>query len=477
MKTTVRGVVLRLDDNQKTFLDNLMNRYCAAVRWSYKRLLDKLEVQDIRINVQHNFCLNSRQANDAVYDAQTTISVQTKLLNLYYENTIVKVKSIKERMAKTRSPRKIQGLQVKLEKRERRLTHWKKFIDTNTLPPVVFGGKKLFQERCKGKISREKWREARSNRYLSRGDKTKGGNLNTRLYEKDSQIFMDVASDPVQVGKAVRYNRITMPIYLTSKNSKKTGKVNGRNYRQMVLDYLKTGNAYQVEILRKNGHYYVHVTIEEEVVIPYKAHNGVIGVDTNPNGLGISYLDYFGNFRGSKFLTQGEWTYARSNRRFNLIGEQAMPLVAEAKRLGKALVVEDLKFKQDKDVKAKLRRVSSGFVWSRFLAAVERQCAREGVPLIKVKPPYTSVIGILKYQQQYGISNHAAAAYVIGRRGLGFGDEKVPEHLRKFIPKKKLNEFDNLSNWIQWALIKKSILKRKDVKNLSFWQHQRKEIA
>ncbi|MFZ5688069.1 MAG: hypothetical protein ACOY9Y_07780 [Bacillota bacterium] len=52
MKTTARGVILNLTEEQKAFLDDLMDRCCAAVRWSYKRLLDRWNVQDIRLAVQ-----------------------------------------------------------------------------------------------------------------------------------------------------------------------------------------------------------------------------------------------------------------------------------------------------------------------------------------------------------------------------------------------------------------------------------------
>ncbi|MEW5953219.1 MAG: hypothetical protein AB1815_13345, partial [Bacillota bacterium] len=51
-KTTVRGVILQLADIQKIFLDNLMDCYCAAVRWSFKRLMDNWKTQDIRLAVQ-----------------------------------------------------------------------------------------------------------------------------------------------------------------------------------------------------------------------------------------------------------------------------------------------------------------------------------------------------------------------------------------------------------------------------------------
>jgi hypothetical protein len=103
---------------------------------------------------------------------------------------------------------------------------------------------------------------------------------------------------------------------------------------------------------------------------------------------------------------------------------------------------------------------------------------REGVPLIKVKPAFTSIIGILKYQAHYGISNHEAAGYCIARRGLGIKTEKVPQRLiDRFIQKK--DEFYHQSNWKQWATIKKEVvktLKTKEVKSLVSWQHHRKEL-
>lgn len=118
------------------------------------------------------------------------------------------------------------------------------------------------------------------------------------------------------------------------------------------------------------------------------------------------------------------------------------------------------------------------FVWSKFLEYTERRALREGVPLIKVKPAFTSVIGILKYQHQYGLSNHQAAAYVIARRGLGYDRERVPEPLvGRYIEKKDV--FSHISNWKQWSSVKKAILKnlkKKEVNSLVYWQVHRKGL-
>ena len=322
MKTTVMGIIVELASEQKEYIDNLMTRYCAGVRWSFKRLLEGKEPQDIRKSVQIKFNLNSRQANDVVYDAQATITSQHELVQLHYKNAKARVEFTENHIAKAKSPQKIANLIKRLDKEQRKLAKWQHYHDTNTFPPVVFGGKKLFLERCKGKVTREAWQEARSNRYLSRGDKAKGGNLNTRINAVNNNLYLDIAADPVLTKKSVRYNRITVPIYMAHKPSKKTGKINGINYRKMVLDHLKTGNTYQVEILRRHGKYHLHVTIEEEAMVPYNA-KGATGVDTNPGGLGVALADYLGQYRGSRWLGEGEWTYAKSNRRDNLIGEKA----------------------------------------------------------------------------------------------------------------------------------------------------------
>jgi predicted transposase len=39
------GVIIELTEAQQAYLDNLMARYCAAVRWSFKRLLEGIKPQ------------------------------------------------------------------------------------------------------------------------------------------------------------------------------------------------------------------------------------------------------------------------------------------------------------------------------------------------------------------------------------------------------------------------------------------------
>ena len=91
---------------------------------------------------------------------------------------------------------------------------------------------------------------------------------------------------------------------------------------------------------------------------------------------------------------------------------------------------------------------------------MEREAIREGVETIKVNPAYTSIIGKYKYQKQFGLTVHQAAAMVIARRGYKF-KEILPKAVRKILPKKAKES--NRHHWSQWYVANKTILKLRKV--------------
>lgn len=103
----------------------------------------------------------------------------------------------------------------------------------------------------------------------------------------------------------------------------------------MVLDYLETSEAYQVELIKKEGKIYVHITIDEARLKEYKEihtiGSGVIGIDTNSDGFALTGLDNNLNYKESTYLKQHELLYARSNRRNNLCGELVKEVIDIAK--------------------------------------------------------------------------------------------------------------------------------------------------
>lgn len=184
-------------------------------------------------------------------------------------------------------------------------------------------------------------------------------------------------------------------------------------------------------------------------------------------------IDNRGNYKWHTYLKQSELLYARSNRRENLCGELAKQVVLIAKTYGCGIAIEDLKFKNDKDVNSKFARIKHGFIYSKLLTMLESACCKERIEVIKVKPQFTSKIGLYKYCHQYGMVVHNGAGMVIARRSYGF-KEKVPNILiDKFgLDKEKFSKYNE---WKKWTIINKNI-KRKVGENPDLWLINRKKL-
>lgn len=475
MKITIKALLINETNKQIKIIDNMMLIFSTATRYSFKRILKGKKIGDLEKEVAYKFNLNIRQAKDAVESARQTIASQEELVKMNYENYLKKVteiESILKDKKKNLSEKKRIALLKKLDKRQRKANYFKRFIDTNTIPSVVFGTKQMFLKRCKGLISNEEWKACRNNRIYSRGDKTKKGNPNLRVIIINGMSYLQIST--LKKTENNRAIKIEVPIYLPQKLSKKTGKINGTNYRELFLNHLAAGDAYQVEMIKKKDKYYCHITFElPKVDVVYTGHNGIIGIDTNPDGFALTMIDNKGNYKWNTYLKQHELMYARSNRRLNLCGELVKQVILIAKTYNCGLSIEDLKFKNDADVQSKFARIKHGFIYSKLLTMLETSCYKEGIEFIKVKPQYTSKIGLYKYCYQYGMAVHNGAAMVIARKSYKL-KERIPKILKyKLVDNIEL--FDRKSNWSKWNYINK-IIKRKAGENPDSWIVNRKQI-
>jgi IS605 OrfB family transposase len=264
---------------------------------------------------------------------------------------------------------------------------------------------------------------------------------------------------------------------LPQKLSKKTGKINGIDYRELFLNHLKTGEAYQVEMIKRNGKYYCHITFElPKTEVVYTGHNGIIGIDTNPDGFALTMIDNKGNHKWHTYLKQHELLYAKGNRRKNLCGELVKQVTLIAKTYGVGIAIENLKFKNDKDVNSKFARIKNNFIYSKLLTMLESACYREGIELLKVHPAYTSKIGLYKYCHQFGMVVHNGAAMVIARRSYKF-KESVPQILiDKYVDEKHKDKFNCYHEWKRLSMMDKNIKKKVEVKKPDFWIANRKRL-
>ena len=93
----------------------------------------------------------------------------------------------------------------------------------------------------------------------------------------------------------------------------------------------------------------------------------------------------------------------------------------------------------------------SGWGYSEFFKQLSSILANRGIQLKTVNPAYTSLIGLVKYVRQYGISSGVAAAFCIARRGM-YLKEKMPSSI-----KAKLSVKDGMHSWNYWNKLNKKI--------------------
>lgn len=475
VRATIRALLIDIPEGHKKIIDQMMLVFCTAVRYSFKRLLEGYKINDLEKETAKKYNLNIRQAKDAVENARQTIKSQKELAKMNYENyktKVSKIESILDNKDKRLTDRKRNALMKKLDKRKRMMEYWKGLIDKDTIPPVIFGTKNMFQRRCKGLITNEEWKSIRNNRIYSRGDKTKTGNPNLRVVIRNDMTFLEIST--LEKTKTNRAVKVQIPLYIPYKLSKKTGKVNGINYRQMFLDHMETGEAYQVEIIRKDDRYYVHITFELPKNIPiHTKDNGIIGIDTNPDGFALTMIDNKGNHRFHYYLKGHELLYARGSRRRNLCGELVRKAIDAAREQNCSISAENLKFHNDTDVQSKFARVRHQFIYRTLLTMLESPCVREGIEFNKVKPEFSSKIGLYKYCHQYGMNVHNGAAMVIARRAYGY-KEKVPKLIKDRLIYDK-QEFEKKNEWTRWSIINK-IINKKGGNNPGLWFKNRKQI-
>ena len=89
--------------------------------------------------------------------------------------------------------------------------------------------------------------------------------------------------------------------------------------------------------------------------------------------------------------------------------------------------------------------------YAQLLQAIERRATKNRVEVKKINPAFTSKVGILKYQEQYSLNRHTAAALVIARRGLG-----IMETIRVRLEPLKKDMLNLAGRGVSIALTKKA---------------------
>ncbi|MDG6996860.1 MAG: hypothetical protein JRN52_13145 [Nitrososphaerota archaeon] len=267
---------------------------------------------------------------------------------------------------------------------------------------------------------KKEWKEKRSNHFFSVGHANQKGNGNTRLIHGDDDNasfyleirnwFQDDFKIPLHVPEHARQILPQLIDRSESVKLRKSGEV------------MSGGLAYSTRVVR-NGRGY-QVLISFELVEPEISwHGRLVGIDLNPEGIACTVVSRDGNLIATRFFRDNRLISASKNKRKwvleNLVNRMLNWCLCNYNC--NALAVEDLKFKGAHDSDAKTNYKLSNFMKKKMIQTIKLHALRKSMLTLEVNPAYTSMVAIAKYGMQFGgFNRHQLAAFVIGRRALGY---------------------------------------------------------
>ncbi|MCQ6278648.1 hypothetical protein [Bacillus sp. EB600] len=417
---TFTGIVINSSASESIILDELMRKFQSAKRYLRERIFDGQDRKSAVAKAKPLFLNNSRYMRDAFLEAEASISSQKELLPLYieqYKTAIQKIEIIIEKIRNSSKLNKedlILNKKSRIKKLTRKLNYYQYHIENGSIPKIVDGTKKRLTLLLKHKITKQDWIDSRTNALYSRGETSKGGNENIKLYYlQDHLVEMNVLN-PLS---SKRNDRLRFEVQFSEKHI------------LTILTHLLSGKAYSVRILRESGKYYVHITFDQKVESSNDFSKGCAGIDINPDNLAVTIVHPNGNFRVSKVFWMKDVNSIRSKKRNWIIGNTVAAVFDWVASFGiKIIAIEDLYFKNSLSKNPKFNRMSSNFVYRKIITTLISKSIKAGVSIAQVPAYYSSLIGRVKYQKTYGLSIHQSAALVLARRAMGF-KEKVPKQM------------------------------------------------
>ncbi|MHA2298522.1 MAG: hypothetical protein ACXAEU_17755 [Candidatus Hodarchaeales archaeon] len=454
---------LYLSEEQRFLLWNMMRRQQSAKRIAINGLLEGWKRQDIVERIrQIGILTNARYTRSAIEDAKTVIASQRELVWLYkkesewkYRQTTEMLMWYRQKLSNKKGlPTRQQVWKLKgMEKRQRdalkNKNKWVQHFKDKTLPTIVFGGRKIllnYQKKLydynNGLVDRKEvdiiykmWKNKRMNGLYCVGEKLVKGNPNLRvLYCPLIGFAFSILLD-----QGIKHKWGKRMIALLHVPSRYEATFRQYSLGTLVSKKKYNGPAYTVRLLFPEHGDHIRVLISSEHQNRVISNgNGIAGIDLNPAGIAVTLLYPDGNFYSSKWFHQPELVDARKNRRKWFIGNTVKEIFGWVASHGiNTLAIEELKFSKKYGSKHKFNRVKANFAYHKLIDTIYSRAIKLCFAVKVVNPAFTSLLGKILYGSHHGLNDHQAAAMIIGRRGLGFGETLWGMSAELFIPPMK----------------------------------------
>ena len=365
------------DENSKTQILEYIKNYNNVLRFTYNRLHENKDLKTKEITVlqksMNNIFIDSHFKNSAIFDSKT-------------------------------------------------LLHNDK---------VIFGGKKLFIDRCQNKISKEEFQIKKLRPLYSVGESPQKGNRKFSIVTENHIIF-----------KPTREEHFLLEINPS------------KNYQKYLLELSDLANQKKMPIDFKLGFEYIYVSfdlnkLKSEKVISEKIKDRYFAIDMNPNYVGYTVIDwidgqnykivdkgaislkdlnnYDDSLKGKGFSSESKERKYVSNKRNYEISDIAHKLERIANHYKcENFVMEDLSIHAKDNGKGKRfnRLCNQQWCRNRFCNILKKLCKLDKIKILEVIPNYSSFIGNLVYRSEK-LPDFVLASIEISRRGYEFNHQYI----------------------------------------------------
>jgi len=323
----------------------------------------------------------------------------------------------------------------------------KAIFKRNGKTKVIFGGKYNFNQRLKNKISKD---ELKSKRLIPLS-------IQGEMLQKGNRLFnLDIAN-----------NKITFKLSKTKHIELNLPKLK-KNYKNDLtklqeLNKVKQGQkGYTYSIRLSSNKIYISFEEFKNTNTSIQNKNRYIGIDMNPDSIGISVLDngkvicakefnlklIFDQFLDKKLSSNDNNSKYYQNKLKHETIEISKTIANLAKYYNcKSVFIEDLTFKGSSQIKILNRKNKN--LWKRdlFVLNLTKRLNEINIDIFKVNPAYSSFVGNLIND----FTDPINASIEIARRGYEY---KIKRNLNGFYPSLddvkhqwKETVTSNISNW------------------------------
>ena len=303
----------------------------------------------------------------------------------------------------------------------------KGLINRNGENKVIFGGKKLFIQRCQNKITKEEFYKEKQIPIYRVGQSNEKGNSKFKIITEEYILF-----------KPTRNEHILLTLESV-----------GKNYRKRLLELSELANQKKIPIDFKLDTEYVYISfdlnkLKSERIVSDKIKDRYFAIDLNPNYIGYTVINWI-NGENYKIIDKGcfslkklndyddslfekgfasdskERKYITNKRKYETINiSHKLVKIAEHYKC-EYFILEDLSIKPRDNKKGRKFNKKCNNQWNRNLIVnqIKKVCKLDKIKILEVAPNYSSFIGNLVYRKEH-LFDPCLSSIEISRRGYEF---------------------------------------------------------